>query len=107
MEYYGVDYRLLSVSDQAALVSGLMDREQSRLYRLLTDTKVSTAEILLAGIQDRLSILLSAFSTEKVEVPLVTDKLLGCEIENERDEFERFNTGEEFLQKLNELKGDS
>lgn len=87
--YHIYDYRQLPPSRVATFVLGLSP--DSRVMRGLSGAKLPLAEMLLAGIADRLTILLHAFSGSKKKPELILDTL------NERDsDITAFTTGEDF-----------
>lgn len=87
--YHIYDYRQLPPSRVATFVLGLSP--DSRVMRELTGTKLPLAEMLLAGIADRLTILLHALNGSKKKPELILDTL------NERDsDITAFTTGEDF-----------
>ena len=72
-EFYHIyDYQALSASYAATLASGL--RSESRIRTLMSDRKASIDTILLAGIADRLAVLLSGSEAKLISSHFITVK---------------------------------
>lgn len=107
-ETYGIyDYKSLPICTVATLASGL--KGDSRIMRIMTGQKHATDEILLAGILDRLSWIAwtktkdAQKGTHRPES--VLEKMLGETISPQK-QFEVYETGEEFMDRLSFLRGD-
>lgn len=99
--YHIFDYRSLPTKLVATLSAGL--RENSRI-RLVMNKEPATQEvILLAGISDRLSILLARLTGSKQTPELITDRLYSTE--EEEEQADTFGSGEEFMARWKQLNG--
>ena len=105
-ETYGIlDMWSLPVKTVATLSIGL--KGDSRIMRKMLGQPAETNTILLAGILDRLSFLAwtktKDAQTGRNRPESVVDKLLNGDKKPER-EFEVFNSGKEFMERLNQLR---
>lgn len=74
--YHVVDYQSLGAFRLRTLVFGLP--REARLIKKISGQRVGLDTMLLAGILDRLSVVLYRFSSSKASRPeMVTDKLAG------------------------------
>lgn len=93
--YNILDYKKFPCSLIAILASGLKD--DSRIKLKLQEQKVGIETLLLAGINDRLTLLMQGLSGDKrTRQPYITDELqnLGA-----RENNSLFDTGEDFMAK--------
>lgn len=72
--YHIYDFRSLNVDLAATLAVGL--RDNSRIKMRMTDRKASTDTILLAGIMDRLSVILSGDKATLIAKTFISEKTL-------------------------------
>ena len=105
-ETYGIfDLEALPVVKIATLAMGL--KGDSRIIKKMTGQTVDSNTILLAGILDRLSFLAwtktKDAQTGRNRPESVLNKLLNGNKKPER-EFEVYNSGEEFMERLNQLR---
>ena len=84
--YHVFDYRSLSATLAATLAAGL--RDDSRIKMKLSSRKASVDTILLAGIMDRISILLSGEKAQLVAKNFVTETKLPSYGFETAEEFE-------------------
>ncbi|MDD6908285.1 MAG: DUF5361 domain-containing protein [Bacteroidaceae bacterium] len=103
-EYYHIyDYSQIPITFLSILVRGL--REDSRIYRRQTKTNLSVSNMLLAGINDRLSLIL--YSKTKDAINGVNRPSLILE-SLEEDNYKAFNSKDDFMkerEKFLEKKG--
>ncbi|MBC8589326.1 DUF5361 domain-containing protein [Paratissierella segnis] len=101
--YHIYDYNKLSLTRVACFAVGLKD--DSRIKMKLSGQKVSTDTLLLAGIVDRLSILLWAQTKDSqkgINRPtMILDSLVAKE--NKDSDVIVFNSGEDFEKTRNEI----
>ena len=83
--YHVFDFRALPATLAATLAVGL--RDNSRIKMRLSDRKASVDTILLAGIMDRISVLLSGDKAQLIAKNFVSEK---------REPSYGFETAEEF-----------
>ena len=107
-ETYGIfDYKTLPICTVATLASGL--KGDSRIMRIMTGQKVTAEELLLAGILDRLSWIAWTKTKDAQKghnrPASVLEKMLGENI-SPTNQFEVYETGDEFLERLSQLRGD-
>jgi len=105
-ETYGIyDMESLPVVTIATLALGL--KGDSRIMRKLTGQTVDTDIVLLAGMFDRLSFLAWTKTKDaqsgRNRPDSVLNKLLNGNRKPER-EIEVYNTGDEFMERLNQLR---
>ena len=97
-ETYGIfDFEALPATKLAALAVGL--RENSRIKMLLSGVKIQRRDMLLAGIVDRLSILLWRLSAEGrngTNPPKSILSILLGEKEDGDKQVQAFETGQDF-----------
>lgn len=107
-ETYGIlDYKALPVKLLATLSVGL--RENSRIKMKMTDAKANQTDMMMAGIIDRLSLLVWASTKDGMEgknrPQLLLDELFGEHIEG-NNKSKGYSTPEEFEKaKMEFLKG--
>lgn len=106
-ETYGIyDMWSLPLHTVATLAAGL--RDDSRIKLKMSGAKISTETLLLAGMFDRLSILiwqLNGLGGETSKKPdSILAQLMGME-SGEHDKVEVFETGEDFDRRWKELTG--
>lgn len=104
-ETYGIyDMRSLPLHTVATLAAGL--GEKSRIKKIMTGSKLDTETILLAGMFDRLSVLiwqLNGLGGNKSERPeSILEQLMGIKPEK-KEKLEVFATGEDFDARWREL----
>ncbi|MDO5015293.1 MAG: hypothetical protein Q4E28_05010 [Clostridia bacterium] len=93
--YNILDYQKFPCSLIAILASGLKD--DSRIKLKLQEQKVGIETLLLAGINDRLTLLMQGLSGNKrIRQPYITDELQNL---GKRESARLFDTGEEFMTK--------
>lgn len=101
--YHIFDYRQLPASLVAVFSVGL--RPGSRIYMAMNDEKMTVEQTILAGVLDRLSILLwskTKDGQDGINKPtLILDSIFG--IEKEKEEIASFESGEEFMRAREEL----
>lgn len=107
-ETYGIfDIRSLPVVRVATFAIGL--KGDSRIMRIMTGQKHTTEEILLAGILDRLSWIAWTKTKDAQKgnkrPESVLEKMLGNKNSSQK-EFEVYETGEDFMKRLAQLRGD-
>lgn len=103
--YHVLDYKSLPISLLATLANGLRDDSRSKM--LLTESKITIETTLLAGIFDRLSLLLWSKTKDgqkNINRPeMILQKLMPVKKD---DELSSFASGEEFEKARQEiLKG--
>lgn len=91
--YNVIDYKKLPLSTVAILVYGL--RDNSRLKMKIFKSKMETKDYLLAGIFDRLTLLVYA-NTKDAQKGRNKPKLLLDMISKEKDNINSFNSSEDF-----------
>lgn len=91
--YNVIDYKKLPLSKVAILVYGL--RDNSRLKMKIFKSKMETKDYLLAGIFDRLTLLVYA-NTKDAQKGRNKPKLLLDMISKEKDNINSFNSSEDF-----------
>lgn len=89
--YNILDYKKLALNELAILACGL--RDDSRIKLKMSDNILSPSQFLLAGIQDRLSLLVYT-KTKDAEKGKNYPKLILDELENKIDSF---SSGEDFM----------
>ena len=98
VETYGIyDFEALPATKLAALAVGL--RDNSRIKMLLSGVKISRSDMLLAGVVDRLSILLWRLSSEGrngTSPPKSILCILLGEKEGGDKQVQAFESGEDF-----------
>lgn len=101
--YHIFDYRQLPANLVAVFSVGL--RPDSRIYMAINDEKMTVEQTILAGVLDRLSILLwskTKDGQDGVNKPmLILDSIFGNE--KEKEEITSFESGEEFMRAREEL----
>lgn len=104
-ETYGIyDYKKLPMNVIASLILGL--REESRLQQKLQNSKTSLGNYLLAGILDRLSILVWTKTKDGQKGANKPKMIIDTLVENKNSENKTFNSGEDFeREKERILKG--
>lgn len=90
--YHIYDFKALPLTKIAIFAKGL--REDSRIRMKMSENKFSVKESLLAGILDRLTLILYS-KTKDAEKGRNYPKLLLDEVEK-KEELEGFMSGEEF-----------
>lgn len=102
--YHVYDMWSLPVRTVAALASGL--RGDSRIRRKMSGRKASTELLMMAGIMDRLSILIWQQTRNGMKgwnrPPSLVELILQPE---EKEEMEVFDSGDEFDRRWAELTG--
>ena len=93
--YHIFDFRSLPVKLVATLSSGL--RDDSRIKMILNEERVPRNTLLLAGVCDRLSLLIGMLGDSKKRPELITD-LIFADTKPSRG----FASGKEFLKAWNE-----
>lgn len=106
-ETYGIfDYRSLPICTVATLASGL--KGDSRIMQKMSGQKNTTEQILLAGILDRLSWIAWTKTKDAQKgynrPASVLEKMLGETI-SQQNQFEVYETGEDFINRLSQLRG--
>ena len=89
--YNILDYKKLALNKLAILACGL--RDDSRIKLKMSDNILSPNQLLLAGIQDRLSLLVYS-KTKDVEKGINYPKLILDSLENN---ISGFTSGEDFM----------
>ena len=102
--YQIYDYRQLPLMRVAVLASGL--RENSRIKMKMSEQTVTTEIMLLAGIHDRLSLLVWSQTKDaekgKNRPQMLTDLLLN---KTNESEVQAFNSSEEFEKERQRIIG--
>jgi len=102
--YHVLEYRELPPTKVAILVSGLPD--SSRVKRKIANRKLTTEQLLLAGLVDRVSLLLwlrTEDGARGINKPKMVLKAL--EGQEEPSVYQHFDSVEEFERKRAELFG--
>lgn len=106
-ETYGI-YNIESLPIQTVATLSIGLKGDSRIMLKMTGQKIDSQTILLASILDRLSFLAwtktKDAQTGRNRPESVLNKLLNGNNESQRD-FEVFETGEDLLKRLEELRG--
>lgn len=106
-ETYGIyDFEALPATKLAALAVGL--RENSRIKMMLSGTKISRNDVLLAGILDRLSLIVWKLSTDGkngTNAPRSILSLLLGEKKEDDKQVQAFNSGNEFDAEWEKITG--
>lgn len=106
-ETYGIyDFEALPATKLAALAVGL--RENSRIKILLSGTKIPRGDLLLAGIVDRLSLLLWKLSPDGrdgINAPKSIVCILMGEKETEDKQVQAFESGSDFDDEWRRITG--
>lgn len=89
--YNILDYKKLALNKLAILACGL--RDDSRIKLKMSDNILSPNQLLLAGIQDRLSLIVYS-KTKDAEKGINYPKLVFDNLENKID---GFTSGEDFM----------
>lgn len=101
-QYYKIyDLDRLDIEKLAILAKGLPSK--ARIYRSLSGQDTDLDRLILAGIFDRLNLLLFAFAGKKGDKApeSLVNKMMGNEEEEEAKSL--YSSGEEFEKKRNEL----
>lgn len=103
-ETYGIfDYKALPIMTLATLAAGL--KGDARIVRLLTGQKMSTQEVLLAGILDRLSYIAWTKTKDAAKGRNRPQSVLNEILDRKpKSEIEIFESGDDFMRRLNELR---
>ena len=103
--YHVYDMWSLPIRTVATLASGL--RDDSRIRRKMNGQKVGADRILMAGILDRLSLLVWMQSTDGVKGRNRPQSILEIMLNQDglADKLESFSSGEEFDRRWAELTG--
>ena len=102
--YQIYDYRQLPLTQVAVFAVGL--RENSRIKMKLSNQRVSTETLLLAGILDRLSFLVWAKTEDgqkgRNRPTMILDSLMSNKKNNDSDVIV-FDSGEDYEKRRNEI----
>lgn len=103
--YHIFNYKELPLETVVVLSFGL--KENSRIKMKMSEQKIPTETMLLAGILDRLSLLVWS-KTEDAKDGLnrpasILDKLLG--IKEEKEGYATYESGEDFSKAWNDING--
>lgn len=99
-EYYGIyDYKSLNFKKLGVFVFGLGDN--SRLKKKISGMRVDLDTIIMAGILDRLSLLLYSFSNSKSKPKYISDILLAKE--DKEKKIKGYVSGKEFEKRRDEI----
>jgi len=106
-ETYGIyDFEALPATKLAALAVGL--RENSRIKMILTGTKIPRKDVLLAGILDRLSLIIWKLSPDGksgTNAPISILNLLLGEKKEDDKQVQAFDSGNEFDAEWEKITG--